>query len=137
LHGKGSIFIQQALYKTGDLVRYLADGNIEYLGRIDNQVKLRGLRIELGEIQTILDSHPQINQSVVIIQTDSGDNQRLVAYVASQNQALTAKELRQFLQPKLPVYMIPSAFVILPEFPLNANGKVDLKNYPSPMKQLW
>jgi microcystin synthetase protein McyC len=120
------------LYKTGDLVRYLADGNIEYLGRIDNQVKLRGLRIELGEIQTILDSHPQINQSVVIIQTDSGDNQRLVAYVASQNQALTAKELRQFLQPKLPAYMIPSAFVILPEFPLNPNGKVDLKKLPQP-----
>lgn len=120
------------LYKTGDLVRYLADGNIEYLGRIDNQVKLRGLRIELGEIQTILDSHPQINQSVVIIQTDSEDNQRLVAYIASQHQALTPKELRQFLQPKLPAYMIPSAFVILPEFPLNPNGKVDLKKLPLP-----
>ena len=120
------------LYKTGDLVRYLVDGNIEYLGRIDNQVKLRGLRIELGEIQTILDSYPRISQCVVIIQTDSEDNQRLVAYVASQNQALTAKELRQFLQPKLPAYMIPSAFVILPEFPLNPNGKVDLKKLPQP-----
>lgn len=125
-------FDEGKFYKTGDLVRYLPDGNIEYLGRIDNQVKLRGLRIELGEIQTVLDSHPHVHQSVVVMPTDTEENKRLVAYVAGDNLALTPNELRFFLQPKLPAYMIPSAFVILSEFPLNPNGKVDLKKLPQP-----
>ena len=120
------------LYKTGDLARYLPDGNIEYLGRIDNQVKLRGLRIELGEIESLLATHPQVEQTVVILPKDITDNQSLVAYVVGKNLSVNPRELRSFLQAKLPVYMIPSAFVILSEFPLNPSGKIDIKKLPKP-----
>ncbi|MEH2221468.1 MAG: amino acid adenylation domain-containing protein [Nostoc sp.] len=118
------------LYKTGDLARYLPDGNIQYLGRIDNQVKLRGLRIELGEIESILDTHPQIAQTVVILREDTTENQRVVAYLVREDQSLTPGKLRRFLQQKLPAYMIPSAFVMLSELPLNPNGKIDYKKLP-------
>jgi thioesterase domain-containing protein/acyl carrier protein len=120
------------LYKTGDLVRYLPDGNIEFLGRIDNQVKLRGLRIELGEIQTVLETHPNVEQTVVIMREDTLYNQRLVAYVIRKDTLLTSQDLRRFLQQKLPVYMIPSAFVMLSDFPLNPNGKIDVHKLPIP-----
>ncbi|MCC5615367.1 amino acid adenylation domain-containing protein [Nostoc sp. CHAB 5836] len=120
------------LYKTGDLARYLPDGNIEYLGRIDNQVKLRGLRIELGEVESTLDTHPQVVQTVVILREDTAENQRLVAYVVRKDQSLIPRELRSFLQQKLPSYMIPSAFVMLSELPLNFNGKIDYKQLPKP-----
>ncbi|OYD95860.1 non-ribosomal peptide synthetase [Nostoc sp. 'Peltigera membranacea cyanobiont' 213] len=119
------------LYKTGDLARYLSDGNIEYLGRIDNQVKLRGLRIELGEIESVLDNHSQVEQTVVILREDTTENQRLVAYVVTKDQSLTSGNLRRFLQQKLPTYMIPSAFVMLSELPLNSNGKIDYKKLPT------
>ncbi|WP_439566354.1 non-ribosomal peptide synthetase, partial [Gloeocapsopsis crepidinum] len=116
------------LYKTGDLARYLPDGNIEYLGRIDDQVKIRGFRIELGEIAAQLNQHPPVQQAIAIAR--QGD---IVAYVASQtHETLTSKELRHFLQEKLPQYMLPSAFVILPEFPLTPNGKLDRKVLPAP-----
>ncbi|MTJ21902.1 amino acid adenylation domain-containing protein, partial [Dolichospermum sp. UHCC 0352] len=78
-------FGEGKLYKTGDKARYLSDGNIEYLGRIDHQVKLRGLRIELGEIEFLLDTHPQVEQTVVVLQADTSENQRLVAYVVRKN----------------------------------------------------
>ncbi|RAM50565.1 MAG: non-ribosomal peptide synthetase [Hapalosiphonaceae cyanobacterium JJU2] len=120
------------LYKTGDLARYLSDGNIEYLGRIDHQVKLRGLRIELGEIESLLDTHPHVEQTVVVLRTDTSENQRLVAYIVRKDNSLTQSELRQFLQKKLPVYMIPSAFVMLSDLPLNPNGKIDTKQLPPP-----
>ena len=120
------------LYKTGDLVRYLPDGNIEFLGRIDNQVKLRGLRIELGEIQTVLETHPNVEQTVVIMREDTLYNQRLVAYVIRKNSLLTPQDLRRFLQQQLPAYMVPSAFVLLSDFPLNNNGKIDRKKLPIP-----
>jgi amino acid adenylation domain-containing protein len=120
------------LYKTGDLARYLPDGNIEYLGRIDNQVKLRGLRIELGEIESLLDTHPRVQQTVVILRADTVENQRLVAYIVTKEDSLTQGELRRFLQRKLPLYMIPSAFVMLSELPLNPNGKIDAKQLPPP-----
>jgi amino acid adenylation domain-containing protein len=120
------------LYKTGDLARYLPDGNIEFIGRIDNQVKLRGLRIELGEIESILDNHPQVVQTVVILREDTTENQRLVAYVVRKDQSLTPSDLRHLLQQKLPAYMIPSAFVMLSELPLNPNGKIDYKKLPKP-----
>ncbi|MHC5820052.1 MAG: non-ribosomal peptide synthetase [Nostoc sp.] len=120
------------LYKTGDLARYLPDGNIEYLGRIDNQVKLRGLRIELGEIESVLDTHSQVAKTVVIIREDPAKNQQLVAYVVRKDQSLTPGELRRLLQQKLPAYMIPSAFVILSELPLNPNGKIDQNKLPKP-----
>ncbi|MFM7789786.1 MAG: AMP-binding enzyme, partial [Microcystis panniformis] len=101
-------FAEGKLYKTGDLARYLPEGNIEYLGRIDNQVKLRGLRIELGEIQTVLETHPNVEQTVVIMREDTLYNQRLVAYVIRKDSLLTPQELRRFLQQQLPAYMVPS-----------------------------
>ncbi|MDB9451125.1 non-ribosomal peptide synthetase, partial [Dolichospermum circinale] len=120
------------LYKTGDLARYLIDGNIEYIGRIDNQVKIRGFRIELGEIETILNSHPQIQQAVVIATAEITGNKRLVAYIVTNNGTLTTNELRDFLKSKLPEYMVPSIFVTLDTLPLTPNGKIDKKALPIP-----
>jgi aspartate racemase len=121
------------LYRTGDRVRYLADGNIEFLGRIDQQVKIRGYRIELGEIEAVLSEHPAIKESVVIArQEDSGDK-RLVAYlVVGDRSTAGVSELRSHLKQKLPDYMVPSTFVILDELPLTPNGKVDRHRLPAP-----
>jgi len=121
------------LYKTGDLARYLPDGNIEYLGRIDNQVKMRGFRIELGEIETVLAQYPAIREAVTIVREDQPGNKRLVAYLVYQAEAaITPDELRPFLKAKLPDYMVPSAFVILEAFPLTPNGKIDRHALPAP-----
>jgi amino acid adenylation domain-containing protein len=121
------------LYKTGDLVRYLPDGNIEFLGRIDQQVKLRGFRIELGELETVLGQHPSVREVVVLAREDSPGDKRLVAYlVIEQEPAPTSTELRGFLKEKLPDYMVPSAFVFLDAFPLTPNGKIDRKVLPKP-----
>ncbi|NEO81590.1 non-ribosomal peptide synthetase, partial [Moorena sp. SIO4G3] len=122
----------ERLYKTGDLARYLPDGNIEFLGRIDNQVKIRGFRIELGEIESVLSSHPQIQQTVVIAREDIPGNKRLVAYIVSEEESLTTNQVREFLKQKLPDYMVPSAFVTLDTLPLTPNGKVDRKALPTP-----
>jgi aspartate racemase len=116
----------ERLYKTGDLARYLPDGNIEFLGRIDNQVKIRGFRIELGEIEAVLGQHPAIDETVVMVREDVPGNKRLVAYVVvNQATAPTVSQLHQFLKQKLPEYMIPSAIVKLEALPLTPNGKVD------------
>jgi hypothetical protein len=122
------------LYRTGDLARYQSDGNIEYLGRIDYQVKLRGFRIEIGEIEALLSQHPVVQQSVVIVREDIPGNQQLVAYlVPHKDQAPpNASELRNFLKQQLPEYMAPSAFVTLDSLPLTPNGKVDRRALPSP-----
>ncbi|MEG4072289.1 amino acid adenylation domain-containing protein [Microcoleus sp. Pol14C2] len=121
------------LYKTGDLARYLPDGNIEFIGRIDDQIKIRGFRIELGEIEAMLGQHPDIAQAVVVAPEDEMTQKRLVAYLISeQKQAPTHKEIRNFLTSKLPEYMVPSAFVILKSFPLTSNGKVDRRALPAP-----
>jgi amino acid adenylation domain-containing protein len=121
------------LYKTGDLARYLPDGNIEYLGRIDNQVKIRGFRIELGEIEAALSQHESVQSSVVIAREDIPQTKRLVAYIVPQPQQIpTVSELRSFLKQKLPDYMVPSAIVILESLPLTANGKVDRRALPVP-----
>ena len=121
------------LYKTGDLARYLPDGNIEYLGRIDNQVKIRGFRIELGEIEAVLAQYPAIREVVTIVREDQPDNKRLVAYIVPKEEtALTPDELRPFLKAKLPDYMVPKAFVILEAFPLTPNGKIDRHALPAP-----
>ena len=115
------------LYKTGDLARYLSDGNIEYLGRIDQQVKIRGFRIELGEIETVLSQHPQVREAVVIVREEEPANKRLIAYIVPNFKPFSTSELRNLLKEKLTEYMIPSAFVILESLPLTPNGKVDRK----------
>ncbi|MDZ8258880.1 non-ribosomal peptide synthetase [Nostoc sp. ChiQUE01b] len=123
----------ERLYKTGDLVRYLPDGNIEYLGRIDNQVKIRGFRIELGEIEAILSQHGNVQTCCVIVHEDATGDKRLFAYVVPQTDVISIKdELHQFLADKLPHYMMPSAFVILESLPLTTNGKVDRRALPIP-----
>jgi amino acid adenylation domain-containing protein len=120
------------LYRTGDLVRYRTDGNIEFLGRMDDQVKLRGFRIELGEIESVLGQYEGVRQAAVVLREESGDK-RLVAYVVKRPDAeVGTKELRQYLQEKLPKYMIPSIFIFLESMPLNANGKVYRKALPEP-----
>ncbi|KAB8332532.1 amino acid adenylation domain-containing protein [Scytonema tolypothrichoides VB-61278] len=113
------------LYKTGDLVRYLSDGNIEFLNRIDYQVKIRGFRIELGEIEATLGEYPGVQQTLVSIREDVPGDKRLVAYIVAEQVPPSASELRDFLQGKLPEYMVPKAFVFLDVMPLNPNGKVD------------
>ena len=141
----------ERLYKTGDLVRYLPDGNIEFLGRIDHQVKVRGFRIELGEIEHQLISHDEVNEAVVIARDSEVGDKRLVAYVThaeassmlivegeeghEQAQALRHEfidSLRSELGHSLPDYMVPSAYVILEQLPLTPNGKLDRKALPAP-----
>jgi aspartate racemase len=121
------------LYKTGDLTRYLPDGNIEFLGRIDDQVKVRGFRIELGEIENALGQHPSIRDCVVVAREDEAGAQQLVAYVMPKaGQVVLSEEMRRFLKAKLPEYMLPAVFVPLPALPLAPNGKVDRRALPAP-----
>ncbi|WP_299409950.1 non-ribosomal peptide synthetase [Acaryochloris sp. IP29b_bin.148] len=120
------------LYKTGDLACYLPDGNIKYIGRIDNQVKIRGFRIELGEIEAVLSQHASIRETVVIVREDTPGDKRLVAYSVSQQENLLGSELRTFLKNRLPMYMVPSAFVFLDAMPLTPNGKVNRRALPKP-----
>ena len=121
------------VYRTGDLARWLPDGDIEYLGRIDDQVKIRGFRIELGEIEAALGSHTAVRELLVLVREDQPGEKRLVAYlVLDPTEPVTVSELRGYLQPKLPAYMIPAAFVLLEAFPLTTNGKIDRRNLPHP-----
>jgi amino acid adenylation domain-containing protein len=120
------------LYKTGDLVRRLPDGNIEFIGRIDTQVKLRGFRIELAEIEAVLIQHPDIQQVVVIAREDEPGKKLLVAYLVAQDNVPTPSSLRNFLKSKLPDYMIPAAFVFLENLPLTPNGKINRRALPVP-----
>ncbi|GCA91666.1 non-ribosomal peptide synthetase [Microcystis aeruginosa] len=121
------------LYKTGDLARYLPDGNIEYVGRIDNQVKIRGFRIELGEIEAVLSQNQAVQSSCVIVREDNPGEKQLVAYIVPKlGVKLTSGDLRQFLSHKLPGYMVPGAFVLLESFPLTANGKIDRRALKAP-----
>ena len=116
----------ERIYKTGDLARYLPDGNIEFLGRTDEQVKIRGYRIELGEIEALLMQHPAVKEAVAVAEDDLSGNKRLVAYVVpNPTQALNPLEMRSFLKEKLPNYMIPHAFVAIAFMPLTPNGKID------------
>jgi amino acid adenylation domain-containing protein len=118
------------LYKTGDLVRYRADGNIEFLGRRDFQVKVRGFRIELGEIETVLRQHPTVTDAVLVVHTDQAGDKRLIAYLAVK-QLLTTPELRRHVQAQLPEYMTPAGFVLLDALPLTPNGKIDRRALPA------
>nr|WP_256381140.1 non-ribosomal peptide synthetase [Myxosarcina sp. GI1] len=120
------------MYKTGDLARYLPNGEIEYLGRIDNQVKIRGFRIELGEIEAILTQHPNISEAAIIVSEDSTYGKRLIAYLVSRSEKLQTKEVRAFLQERLPKYMVPSGFMFLKSMPLTPNNKLDRRALPAP-----
>ena len=124
------------LYKTGDLSRFLPDGNIEFLGRLDHQVKIRGFRIELGEIETALLDNPAVQEAVVVVRDEQSGHPRLFAYVVFQDQAADVQTsiitLRDQLQETLPAYMIPAGFVALDTLPLSPNGKVDRKALPAP-----
>jgi len=135
------------IYKTGDLARWLPDGSLEYLGRLDFQVKLRGFRIELGEIESALRQQPAVRDAIVLLEEIGPNDRRLIAYVApdlpeaaaaaegptqeSVAQPLIA-ELRRALKERLPDYMLPAAFVVLPALPLTPNGKVDRRALPAP-----
>lgn len=124
-------FNSSRLYKTGDLARWLPDGNIEFLGRIDHQVKIRGFRIELGEIENCLSRHPNIDSAIAIIKEISYDDTRIIAYYILKNETASV-DFKAHLRSFLPDYMIPSAFVQLSEIPLLSNGKLDIKSLPEP-----
>ena len=119
------------MYKTGDVVRYWPHSNIECLGRNDNQIKLRGYRIELGEIEAALAEHHAVREAVVVTHKQN-DDQRLVAYVIPRNGQVPHSEVREFLQTRLPDYMVPSLFMTVSSFPLSPAGKVDRRALPAP-----
>ena len=121
----------ERLYRSGDLARHLPDGSMVYLGRIDDQVQVRGFRVELGEIKTHLLRHPAVRDVEVIARPRPSDGQELVAYVVPADE-VSARELRQHVLQALPDYMAPSAFVILKALPITANGKVDRRALPEP-----
>ncbi|MGO9110863.1 MAG: amino acid adenylation domain-containing protein [Thermoguttaceae bacterium] len=120
------------LYKTGDSVRWLPDGNLEFLGRLDHQVKIRGFRIELEEVESCLRHHPLLQGAVVVAREDVPGDKRLVAYVVPHEREVGPGKLRGYLQEKLPHYMVPSAFVFLERLPLTPNGKLDRRALPAP-----
>ncbi|WP_375501071.1 amino acid adenylation domain-containing protein [uncultured Nostoc sp.] len=125
--------LESRLYKTGDLARYLLDGNLEYLGRIDHQVKIRGFRIELGEIENVLFKHPAVQKIVILAREDKPRVQQLVAYIVLlPDETLTTSELRSYLKELLPEYMIPGVFIFLDTLPLLPNGKVNRRALPVP-----
>jgi arthrofactin-type cyclic lipopeptide synthetase C len=119
------------MYLTGDRARWRPDGQIEYLGRIDRQIKLGGFRIELGEIEAVLRKQHGIDDALVVVRETEG-NRTLVAYVASQSSAISTNDLQQRLRAQLPAFMVPASFVIVPVFPANLNGKIDAASLPVP-----
>jgi len=120
------------IYKTGDLARHRPDGSIEFLGRMDNQIKVSGYRIEPGEIEAVLMEHPAVASSVVVPRQDTPGEKKLVAYVVLREKTGSMVELRDYLQGKLPSYMVPAAFVLIDALPLSPNGKVDRAALPAP-----
>src|SRR6185369_12524227 len=121
------------MYRTGDVCRWRADGEIEYLGRLDQQVKVRGYRIELGEIEAALLSHAQVSEAVVVAREEAGGGKRLVGYVVAEEAAtVEAGELRRYLKGKLPEYMVPAVIVGLEQMPKTPNGKLDRGKLPEP-----
>jgi len=119
----------ERLYRTGDVARYLTDGNVEFIGRADAQVKIRGYRIELGEIESVLNEHRSVTQSLVIASEDQRGGKRLLGYVVA-GEGVTATELKRHVRERLPEYMVPEAILALERMPMTANGKIDLKRLP-------
>jgi amino acid adenylation domain-containing protein len=127
-------FAPGRVYRTGDLVRYLGDGNLEFLGRVDDQIQLRGIRIEPGEISSVLDQHPLVQQSTVQLRTETPPGPRLVAYVVpAAGRAPEVTDLRAFVSSRLPRVMVPAAFVVVDRIPLTTSGKVDRAALPAPV----
>lgn len=125
------------LYKTGDIVRWLADGNIEFVNRVDKQVKIRGYRVEPGEIEANLKKNDKVNSAIVTVDNDSLDNKRLIAYIVTQeNQTLDSTELRSYLSKTIPHYMIPSLFIFIDNLPTTINGKIDYELLPKPKENI-
>lgn len=122
----------ERMYRTGDSVRWRADGTLVYLGRLDQQVKLRGYRIEPGELETVLRGHPAVRDAHVMVREDRSGDGRLVAYLAPKHKSVADEDLRQTLSARVPTFMLPSAFVWLPAIPLTPNGKVDRAALPAP-----
>jgi hypothetical protein len=118
------------MYRSGDLARYLPDGDVEYLGRIDDQVKVRGFRVEPGEIKSSLAAHPGVRDCIVVMRESAP--QLCVYFIPAQKPSPTVSELRAFLRRSLPDYMIPAAWIELDEFPLTGNGKIDKRALPPP-----
>jgi acyl carrier protein len=121
------------LYKTGDLARFLPDGSLEFLGRTDHQVKVRGFRIELAEIETVLGEHPLVREVAVIAREDAPGDKRIVAYIVPRTgHGPDISDLRNHLKRRLPDYMLPSVFVVLEFMPLSETGKIDRESLPAP-----
>jgi len=120
------------LYKTGDWARYQPDGTVECLGRIDQQVKIRGFRIEPGEIEAALRQHEEIANALVTARVDASGEKRLVGYLVTRDGPPSLGELREFIRAKLPAYMVPTHFVMMKDFPLTPNGKIDVRQLPAP-----
>jgi amino acid adenylation domain-containing protein len=125
----------ELLYKTGDLARYLPDGNLEIVGRQDFQVKIRGMRVEIEEIETVLMQHPDVQQAAVVGKEDRSGEQIIVAYIVSKQSEINISDVRSFIKTKLTDYMIPSAFQILDALPLTPNNKLDRKRLPEPSRE--
>src|SRR5205807_3784453 len=119
-------------YRTGDRARFLADGNLEFLGRVDHQVKIRGYRIEPGEVEAVLSGCPGVHKAMVVVREDKPGEKRLVGYVAAPADRLQVADVRQYLKDRLPEYMVPVAFVMMEALPVRASGKIDPKDLPKP-----
>jgi amino acid adenylation domain-containing protein len=123
---------QKRLFKTGDVARYSSNGTLEILGRIDFQVNIRGMRVELEEIESVLKLHPHVREGIVTVREDIPGDQRLIAYIVANNQTFNWGEIRSFLEHKLPDYMVPNAFVLMEKLPVLPNGKLDRNSLPAP-----
>jgi hypothetical protein len=129
-HEPGSL-----IYRSGDFARYRPDGSLEFLGRFDNQVKIRGIRVELSEIDALMLQHPNVRHSVAVVQDDYPEGKRIVVYFSpSRGKKIIVSEIREFLKQNLPYYMVPSKIVLLNQWPRTESGKIDREKLPLPDK---